>query len=40
MATAEEGQSLVILVAAPGTETYGKLELLRVLGEQSITAAK
>ena len=27
MATAEEGQSLIILGAAPGTETYGKLEL-------------
>jgi transcriptional regulator with XRE-family HTH domain len=40
LATAEEGQNLVILGAAPGTETYGKLELLRVLGEQSIAAAK
>jgi transcriptional regulator with XRE-family HTH domain len=38
MATAEEGQSLIILGAAPGTETYGKLELLRVLGEQRIDA--
>jgi transcriptional regulator with XRE-family HTH domain len=37
MATAEEGQSLVILGAAPGTETYGKLQLLKVLGEQSLT---
>ena len=38
MATAEEGQSLIILSAAPGTETHGKLELLRVLGEQRIDA--
>jgi hypothetical protein len=36
MATAEEGQILIILGAAPGTETYGKLQLLRVLGEQSL----
>jgi transcriptional regulator with XRE-family HTH domain len=36
MATAEEGQSLIILGAAPGTETYGKLQLLHVLGEQSL----
>mgnify|MGYP001597314259 FL=1 len=36
MATAEEGQSLVILGAAPGTETYGKLQLLKVLGEQTL----
>ncbi len=36
MATAEEGQTLVILGAAPGTETYGKLQLLHVLGEQSL----
>ncbi|MEV7397648.1 helix-turn-helix transcriptional regulator [Aeromicrobium sp. NPDC092404] len=36
MATAEEGQNLVILGAAPGSETYGKLELLHVLGEQSL----
>ncbi|MCW2752359.1 MAG: transcriptional regulator, partial [Aeromicrobium sp.] len=40
MATAEEGQSLVILGAAPGTETYGKLQLLSVLGEQSLEATK
>jgi len=40
MATAEEGQSLVILSAAPGTETYGKLELLRVLGEQDVAVTK
>lgn len=36
MATAEEGQTLVILGAAPGTEAYGKLQLLRVLGQQSL----
>jgi hypothetical protein len=30
------GQTLVILGAAPGTETYGKLQLLHVLGEQSL----
>ncbi len=40
MATAEEGQTLVILGAAPGTETYGKLELLRVLGEQDVAVTK
>jgi len=40
MATAEEGQSLVILSAAPDTETYGKLELLRVLGEQDVAVTK
>jgi transcriptional regulator with XRE-family HTH domain len=40
LATAEEGQSLIILGAAPGTETYGKLQLLKVLGEQSLEAAK
>lgn len=40
MATAEEGQSLVILGAAPGTETYGKLQLLKVLGEQSLATTK
>jgi transcriptional regulator with XRE-family HTH domain len=40
MATAEEGQSLVILSAAPGTETHGKLELLRVLGEQDVSLTK
>ena len=40
MATAEEGQNLVILSAAPGTETHGKLELLRVLGEQDVAATK
>jgi transcriptional regulator with XRE-family HTH domain len=36
MATAEEGQLLVILGAAPGTEAYGKLQLLGVVGEQSL----
>jgi transcriptional regulator with XRE-family HTH domain len=40
MATAEEGQSLVILGASPGTEAYGKLELLRVLGDQDVTVTK
>jgi hypothetical protein len=36
MATAEVGQTLVILGAAPGTESYGKLQLLHVVGEQSL----
>lgn len=40
MATAEEGQKLVILSAAPGTEAYGQLELLRVLGEQDVAVTK
>jgi transcriptional regulator with XRE-family HTH domain len=40
MATAEEGQTLIILDAAPGTETYGKLQLLRVLGEQDVAVTK
>lgn len=36
LATSEDGQRLVILGAAPGTEAHGKLQLLRVLGEQSL----
>ena len=36
MATAEPGQSLVILGAAPGTESHGKLQLLTVVGVQSV----
>ncbi|NRQ48626.1 helix-turn-helix transcriptional regulator [Aeromicrobium stalagmiti] len=36
MATGEDGQRLVILGAAPGTEAHGKLRLLGVLGEQSL----
>jgi transcriptional regulator with XRE-family HTH domain len=38
MSTSGEGQQLIILGAAPGTEAYGKLQLLRVLGEQTIDA--
>ncbi|AWB93618.1 helix-turn-helix transcriptional regulator [Aeromicrobium chenweiae] len=38
MATSEDGQRLVILGAAPGTEAHGKLRLLAVLGEQSVDA--
>jgi hypothetical protein len=38
MATGEDGQRLIILGAAPGTEAHGKLQLLRVLGEQSVDA--
>nr|MCW2727593.1 transcriptional regulator [Aeromicrobium sp.] len=36
LATAEDGQRLIILGAAPGTETYGKLQLLHVVGEQRL----
>jgi transcriptional regulator with XRE-family HTH domain len=36
LATDEDGQRLVILGAAPGTDAHGKLQLLRVLGEQSL----
>lgn len=36
LATDVEGQRLVILGAAPGTEAHGKLQLLRVLGQQSL----
>lgn len=38
LATGADGQRLVILGAAPGTEAHGKLQLLRVLGEQSVDA--
>ncbi|MRJ75980.1 helix-turn-helix domain-containing protein [Aeromicrobium sp. SMF47] len=38
MATGEDGQRLVILGAAPGTEAHGKLRLLAVLGQQSVDA--
>jgi len=37
LATDEDGQRLVILGAAPGSEAHGKLQLLRVLGEQSLS---
>lgn len=37
LATDAAGQRLVILGAAPGTEAHGKLQLLRVLGEQSLS---
>jgi transcriptional regulator with XRE-family HTH domain len=36
LATDADGQRLIILGAAPGTEDHGKLQLLRVLGEQSL----
>ncbi|KAA1379983.1 helix-turn-helix transcriptional regulator [Aeromicrobium fastidiosum] len=36
LATDADGQRLIILGAAPGTEAHGKLQLLRVLGEQSL----
>jgi transcriptional regulator with XRE-family HTH domain len=36
LATDADGQRLVILGAAPGTEDHGKLQLLRVLGEQAL----
>ena len=36
LATDAHGQRLIILGAAPGTADHGKLQLLRVLGEQSL----
>lgn len=36
LATDADGQRLVILGAAPGTEDHSKLQLLKVLGEQSL----
>jgi len=36
LATDEDGQRLIILGAAPGTDAHSKLQLLRVLGEQSL----
>lgn len=36
--TPDEGQSLIILSAAPGTEAYDKLKLIAVLGEQEMGA--
>jgi transcriptional regulator with XRE-family HTH domain len=38
LATADEGQRLVILRAAPASESYGKLKLLGVLGDQEVGA--
>ena len=36
LATADEGQRLVILTAPPASESYGKLKLLGVLGDQEV----
>ncbi len=38
MATSEDGQRLIVLGAAPGTDAHGRLQLLRVVGEQHIEA--
>jgi transcriptional regulator with XRE-family HTH domain len=38
LATPDEGQRLVILTASPTSESYGKLGLLGVLGEQEVGA--
>ena len=35
LATDVDGQRLIILGAVPGSEAHGRLQLLRVLGEQS-----
>jgi transcriptional regulator with XRE-family HTH domain len=35
--TPDEGQSLIILSAIPGTEAYDKLKLIAVLGEQELS---
>ncbi len=37
--TPDEGQRLVILSAAPGTEAYDKLKLIAVLGDQNVSPA-
>jgi transcriptional regulator with XRE-family HTH domain len=36
LATADDGQRLVILSAEPASESYSKLQLLRVVGEQNV----
>ncbi|WP_244633310.1 helix-turn-helix transcriptional regulator [Aeromicrobium sp. CFBP 8757] len=36
LATDEDGQRLIILGAAPGSDAHGRLQLLRVLGEQTL----
>jgi hypothetical protein len=38
LATADEGQHLVILTSPPASESYGKLRLLAVLGDQEVGA--
>jgi hypothetical protein len=38
LATADGNQRLVILSAPPASESYGKLKLLGVLGEQEVGA--
>jgi hypothetical protein len=39
LATADEGPLLVILSAPPASESYGKLKLLGVLGDQEVGAS-
>ena len=34
----EQGQVLVVFTATPGTESYDKLQLLAVMGTQSISS--
>jgi transcriptional regulator with XRE-family HTH domain len=36
----EQGQSLLVYTATPGTESYQKLQLLSVIGNQRITAGR
>ncbi|MEI3845116.1 MULTISPECIES: helix-turn-helix transcriptional regulator [unclassified Microbacterium] len=36
----EQGQTLLVLTAAPGTESYERLQLLSVIGSQQITAGR
>jgi hypothetical protein len=38
LATADANQRLIILSAQPGSESYGKLKLLGVLGDQEVGA--
>ncbi len=35
--TENRAQTLVVMIARPGTESQGKLELLSVIGQQQLT---
>ena len=39
LVTEDESQALIVLTAAPGSEAAGKLDLLRVLGTQTVRSA-
>jgi hypothetical protein len=36
----EQGQTLLVLTATPGTESYERLQLLSVIGSQQITVGR